>query len=115
MGVDKATDVAVLKIDAKNLPSVKIGDPAQTQVGEWVVAIGQPFGFENTVTSGIVSAKARALPEDSYVRFIQTDAAVNPGQFRRPSVQLEGRSHRHQLADFQPFRRLPGSGVRYPD
>ena len=90
LGVDKATDVAVLKIDAKNLPSVKIGNPAQTRVGEWVVAIGQPFGFENTVTSGIVSAKARALPEDSYVRFIQTDAAVNPGNSGGPLFNLRG-------------------------
>src|SRR5689334_15114757 len=90
LGVDKTTDIAVLKIDAKNLPSVKTGDPAQTKVGSWVVAIGQPFGFENTVTSGIVSAKSRALPEDSYVRFIQTDAAVNPGNSGGPLFNLKG-------------------------
>jgi serine protease Do len=90
LGVDKTTDIAVLKIDAKNLPSVKTGDPAQTRVGSWVVAIGQPFGFENTVTSGIVSAKSRALPEDSYVRFIQTDAAVNPGNSGGPLFNLKG-------------------------
>jgi serine protease Do len=90
LGVDKTTDIAVLKIDAKNLPAVKTGDPAQTKVGSWVVAIGQPFGFENTVTSGIVSAKSRALPEDSYVRFIQTDAAVNPGNSGGPLFNLKG-------------------------
>ena len=90
LGVDKATDIAVLKIDAKNLPAVKTGDPALTKVGSWVVAIGQPFGFENTVTSGIVSAKSRALPEDSYVRFIQTDAAVNPGNSGGPLFNLKG-------------------------
>src|SRR6266567_7723242 len=90
LGSDKTTDIAVLKIDASNLPSVKIGDPATTRVGEWVVAIGQPYGFENTVTSGIVSAKARTLPEDSYVPFIQTDAAVNPGNSGGPLFNLKG-------------------------
>jgi serine protease Do len=90
LGVDKTTDIAVLKIDAKNLPAVKTGDPGETKVGSWVVAIGQPFGFENTVTSGIVSAKSRALPEDSYVRFIQTDAAVNPGNSGGPLFNLKG-------------------------
>ncbi len=90
LGVDKTTDIAVLKIDGKNLPAVKVGDPDQTRVGSWVVAIGQPFGFENTVTSGIVSAKSRALPEDSYVRFIQTDAAVNPGNSGGPLFNLKG-------------------------
>jgi serine protease Do len=90
LGTDKTTDIAALKIDAKNLPMVKIGDPAQTRVGEWVVAIGQPYGFENTVTAGIVSAKARALPQDSYVPFIQTDAAVNPGNSGGPLFNLKG-------------------------
>ena len=90
LGSDKTTDIAALKIDAKNLPVVKIGDPAQTRVGEWVVAIGQPYGFENTVTAGIVSAKARALPQDSYVPFIQTDAAVNPGNSGGPLFNLKG-------------------------
>ena len=90
LGSDKTTDIAVLKIDATNLPSVKIGDPSTTRVGEWVVAIGQPYGFENTVTSGIVSAKARSLPEDSYVPFIQTDAAVNPGNSGGPLFNLKG-------------------------
>ena len=90
LGADKTTDIAVLKIDAKNLPTVKIGNAESTKVGEWVVAIGQPFGFENTVTSGIVSAKARALPQDSYVRFIQTDAAVNPGNSGGPLFNMRG-------------------------
>jgi serine protease Do len=90
LGTDKTTDIAAIKIDARNLPVVKIGDPSQTRVGEWVVAIGEPYGFENTVTAGIVSAKARALPEDSYVPFIQTDAAVNPGNSGGPLFNLRG-------------------------
>src|SRR5438105_2159450 len=90
LGCDKTTHIDALKIDAKNLPVVKIGDPAQTRVGEWVVAIGQPYGFENTVTAGIVSAKARALPQDSYVPFIQTDAAVNPGNSGGPLFNTHG-------------------------
>ena len=90
LGVDKTTDIAVIKIQASGLPYVKIGDPKTTKVGEWVVAIGQPFGFENTVTSGIVSAKSRSLPGDSYVPFIQTDAAVNPGNSGGPLFNLRG-------------------------
>ncbi len=90
LGVDKTTDIAVLKIAAHNLPYVRIGDPKATKVGEWVVAIGQPFGFENTVTAGIVSAKSRSLPGDSYVPFIQTDAAVNPGNSGGPLFNLRG-------------------------
>jgi serine protease Do len=90
LGKDKMTDVAVLKIDAKNLPTVTIGDPAATRVGEWVVAIGTPFGFDNTVTSGIVSAKSRSLPGEAAVPFIQTDAAVNPGNSGGPLFNLKG-------------------------
>jgi serine protease Do len=90
LGADKTDDIAVLKIAAHNLPYVKIGDSKTTKVGEWVVAIGQPFGFENTVTAGIVSAKARSLPGDSYVPFIQTDAAVNPGNSGGPLFNLRG-------------------------
>jgi len=90
LGVDKTTDIAVLKIQASGLPYVKVGDPRTTKVGEWVVAIGQPFGFENTVTAGIVSAKSRSLPGDSYVPFIQTDAAVNPGNSGGPLFNLKG-------------------------
>ncbi len=90
LGSDKATDVAVLKIDATNLPTVRTGNPATTRVGEWVVAIGAPYGLEHTVTSGIVSAKSRALPGDSVVPFIQTDAAVNPGNSGGPLFNLAG-------------------------
>ena len=90
LGVDEASDVAALKIDAVGLPAVKIGDPAKVRVGEPVLAIGSPFGFENTVTSGIVSAKARALPDGTYVPFIQTDAAVNPGNSGGPLFNMNG-------------------------
>ena len=90
LGSDKTTDIAVIKIEAKDLPVVKIGNPASTRVGEWVVAIGAPFGLENTVTSGIVSAKGRALPGDAAVPFIQTDAAVNPGNSGGPLFNLKG-------------------------
>jgi serine protease Do len=79
LGSDPATDIAVLKIDAKGLPTVQLGDPNQIQVGDYVLAIGAPYGFEQSATQGIVSAKGRSLPGDSYVPFIQTDAAVNPG------------------------------------
>jgi serine protease Do len=90
VGSDPQTDVAVLKIDATDLPTVKLGDSNAVRVGEWVVAIGSPFGFENTVTSGIVSAKARALPDGTYVPFIQTDVAVNPGNSGGPLFNLKG-------------------------
>jgi len=90
LGSDKLTDVAVLKIDAKDLPVVTIGNPQATRVGEWVVAIGAPFGLDNTVTSGIVSAKSRSLPGDAAVPFIQTDAAVNPGNSGGPLFNLNG-------------------------
>ncbi len=90
VGVDKDTDVAVLRIDAKGLPTVKLGDPARTQVGEWVVAIGSPFGFENTVTAGVVSAKARSLPGEGYIPFLQTDVPVNPGNSGGPLFNLAG-------------------------
>jgi serine protease Do len=90
VGVDHTTDIAVVKIDAKDLTAVKLGDPSKIRVGEWVVAIGSPFGFENTVTSGIVSGTSRSLPEGSYVPFIQTDAAVNPGNSGGPLFNLRG-------------------------
>lgn len=90
LGIDKSSDVAVLKIDAKNLPTVTIGKPDQLQVGQWLIAIGSPYGFENTVTAGIVSAKGRTLPDGSYVPFIQTDVAVNPGNSGGPLFNLAG-------------------------
>lgn len=90
LGVDKASDVAVLKIDARNLPTLKIGSAANVRVGEWVLAIGSPFGFENSATAGIVSAKSRSLPDDNYVSFIQTDVAVNPGNSGGPLFNMAG-------------------------
>ena len=90
VGIDKQTDVAVLKIDATGLPTVRIGDPSKLKVGEWVIAIGSPFGLESTVTSGIVSAKARGLPDSNYVPFIQTDVAVNPGNSGGPLFNMKG-------------------------
>jgi len=90
LGVDKQSDVAVIRIDAKNLPTVILGDPAMTKVGEPVLAIGSPFGFENSATAGIVSAKARSLPDDPYVAFMQTDVAVNPGNSGGPLFNLKG-------------------------
>ena len=89
-GIDHLTDVAVVKIDAKGLPVVKVGDLSKMRVGDWVLAIGSPFGFENTVTAGIVSGTSRSLPEGSYVPFIQTDAAVNPGNSGGPLFNLRG-------------------------
>ena len=90
IGSDKQSDVAVLKIDAKDLPTVKIGNPDQSKVGQWVVAIGSPYGFDNTVTSGIISAKARSLPDETYIPFIQTDVPVNPGTSGGPLFNLNG-------------------------
>lgn len=90
IGMDKRTDVAVLKIEATQLPAVKIGQASQLKVGEWVAAIGAPFGFDNTVTAGIVSAKGRNLPDDTYVQFIQTDVAINPGNSGGPLFNLKG-------------------------
>lgn len=90
VGVDKRTDVALLKIDATGLPVVHVGDANKVKVGAWVVAVGQPFGFENTVTAGIVSAKSRSLPDESLVPFIQTDVAINPGNSGGPLFNLDG-------------------------
>ena len=90
LGVDKPTDIAVLKIEASNLPIVPLGDPAQTEVGDWVLAIGSPFGFENSVTAGIVSAKSRSLPDEGYVPFLQTDVAINPGNSGGPLLNMRG-------------------------
>jgi serine protease Do len=94
IGADDRTDVAVIKIEAKNLPTVRIGDPSKLKPGEWVIAIGSPFGFENSVTAGIVSATARSMPGDGgyggYASFIQTDVAVNPGNSGGPLFNLNG-------------------------
>ncbi|HQY27444.1 MAG TPA: Do family serine endopeptidase, partial [Burkholderiaceae bacterium] len=91
LGVDPATDVAVLRIQADNLPAVQLGEPSQLAVGDYVLAIGSPFGFEQSATSGIVSAKGRSLPGDTYVPFIQTDVAVNPGNSGGPLFDARGR------------------------
>src|SRR3989454_1935374 len=90
IGADKRTDIALIKIDATGLPAVRFGDPAKLKVGEWVVAIGSPFGFENTVTAGIVSAKGRSLPQKKFVPFIQTDVAINPGNSGGPLFNMRG-------------------------
>jgi serine protease Do len=91
IGSDARTDVALLKVDATNLPAVTIGSPEKLQVGEWVLAIGSPFGFEQSVTAGIVSAKGRSLPGGNYVPFIQTDVAINPGNSGGPLFNMDGK------------------------
>jgi len=90
VGLDKRTDVAVLKIDATGLPKVTIGDPEKLRVGEWVAAIGKPFGLENTITAGIVSAKGRELPQENLIPFIQTDVPINPGNSGGPLFNMKG-------------------------
>lgn len=91
IGKDKRSDVAVLKVEAQGLPVVSIGEPSELEVGEWVLAIGSPFGFDSSATSGIVSAKGRSLPNESYVPFIQTDVAINPGNSGGPLFDLDGK------------------------
>ena len=90
LGSDEKTDVAVLKIEAKDLPTLAVGNTKELKPGEWVLAIGSPFGFENTVTAGVVSAKGRSLPDDSYVPFIQTDVPINPGNSGGPLINTRG-------------------------
>jgi len=90
VGSDKRSDIALLKVDARDLPIVKMGSAEKLKVGEWVLAIGSPFGFDHSVTAGIVSAKGRSLPSDNYVPFIQTDVAINPGNSGGPLFNLEG-------------------------
>ncbi|MCB1860241.1 MAG: DegQ family serine endoprotease [Gammaproteobacteria bacterium] len=90
VGKDKRSDVALLKIEASELPVVKIGSTKELAVGEWVLAIGSPFGFDHSVTAGIVSAKGRNLPNENYVPFIQTDVAINPGNSGGPLFNLDG-------------------------
>lgn len=90
VGMDQRSDIALLRVDADDLPTVRIGDPGTLRVGEWVLAIGSPFGFDHSVTAGIVSAKGRSLPNDNYVPFIQTDVAINPGNSGGPLFNLDG-------------------------
>ncbi|PAU80222.1 serine peptidase [Halovibrio salipaludis] len=90
VGADARSDIAVLKVDAEGLPTAKIGSSSDLSVGEWVFAIGSPFGFDYTVTSGIVSAKGRSLPRDNYIPFIQSDVAINPGNSGGPLFNMEG-------------------------
>ena len=90
IGADERSDVAVLKIDAERLPAVTLGNSAALEVGEWVLAIGSPFGLDYTATQGIVSALGRSLPSDNYVPFIQTDVAVNPGNSGGPLLNTKG-------------------------
>jgi len=90
LGADKRTDVALIKIEASNLQVARLGDSSRLKVGEWVVAIGSPFGFENTVTAGIVSAKGRSLAHENFVPFIQTDVAINPGNSGGPLFNMKG-------------------------
>jgi serine protease Do len=90
IGADKHSDVAVIKIGASDLPTVKLGNSADLRVGQWVVAIGSPYGFDNTVTSGIISAKARSLGSDTYVPYLQTNAVINPGSSGGPLFDLQG-------------------------
>jgi serine protease Do len=90
VGSDERSDIALLKLDAEDLPVVSIGDSSKLKVGEWVLAIGSPFGFDHTVTAGIVSAKGRPLPRENYVPFIQTDVAINPGNSGGPLFDVNG-------------------------
>ncbi|MGE5154722.1 MAG: DegQ family serine endoprotease [Bdellovibrio bacteriovorus] len=90
VGADKRSDIALLKVDAQDLPAVRIGSARDLLVGEWVLAIGSPFGFEHSATAGIVSAKGRSLPSENYVSFIQTDVAINPGNSGGPLFNLDG-------------------------
>mgnify|MGYP000247705245 FL=1 len=90
LGTDPKTDIAVIKIEGKDLPVVKLGKSENVKVGEWVAAIGAPFGLDNTVTAGIVSAKSRNLPDEQFVPFIQTDVAVNPGNSGGPLFNMKG-------------------------
>jgi len=90
VGSDPRSDIALLKIDANNLPVVKLGSANDLKVGQWVLAIGSPFGFDHSVTSGIISAKGRSLPNENYVPFIQTDVAINPDNSGGPLFNLDG-------------------------
>ena len=115
LGSDPVTDIAVLRIDAKDLPTVRLGDPSQLEVGDPVLAIGAPYGLEQTATQGIVSAKGRSLPGDSVVPFIQTDAAVNPGNSGGPLFDGSGEVVGINAQIYSQQRRLPGPELRDPD
>jgi len=91
IGSDESSDIALIKVEAKDLPVVEIGSPDELQVGEWVLAIGTPFGFDQSVTAGIVSAKGRSLPDGNYIPFIQTDVAINPGNSGGPLFNMHGK------------------------
>ena len=114
LGSDAATDIAVLKIDATDLPTVTLGDPSSLQVGDYVLAIGAPYGFEQTATQGIVSAKGRSLPGDSMVPFIQTDAAVNPGNSGGPLFDASGRVVGINAQIFSPTGGFQGLAFAIP-
>ncbi len=90
IGTDERSDIAVLKIEGQKLPTLKLGDSSKLKVGEWVLAIGSPFGFDHSVTQGIISAMGRSLPRENYVPFIQTDVAINPGNSGGPLFNLQG-------------------------
>ena len=90
IGIDERSDIAVLKIEGENFPMLKLGDSSNLKVGEWVLAIGSPFGFDYSVTQGIISAIGRSLPNENYVPFIQTDVAINPGNSGGPLFNLDG-------------------------
>jgi len=109
----KRSDVALIKIAATGLPTVHFGDSSRLRPGQWVVAIGSPFGFENSVTAGVVSATARPLDEN-YVPFIQTDAAVNPGNSGGPLFNVDGQVIGINAPDLQPHGRLHGHVLRHP-
>lgn len=91
IGIDNKTDIALIKINEQDLPVINIGNSDNIQVGEWVAAIGSPFGFDQSITSGIVSAINRNLPNDIYVSFIQTDVAINPGNSGGPLLNIQGK------------------------
>lgn len=110
VGLDPYTDVALIKIDATGLQKVKIGAASRLEVGEWVAAIGSPFGFENSVTAGIVSAIGRYLPNESHIPFIQTDVAVNPGNSGGPLFNLRGEDGDQLLAALDRSRGGPERG-----
>lgn len=114
IGADERTDVAVIKINATNLPTVRLGDPAKIKPGQWVLAIGSPFGFENSATAGIISATARSLPSDNYVPFIQTDVAVNPGNSGGPLFNLDGEVIGVNTAIISPSGGSIGIGFAVP-